>query len=62
MHSFKKILTPIVRAIDSDYFPTGAEKVREMVAAGLTQKAQEAGYTPLMVALLKRAQFGQTGG
>lgn len=39
-----------------------AEKVREMVAAGLTQKAQEAGYTPLMVALLKRAQFGQTGG
>jgi len=39
-----------------------ADKVREMVAAGLSKKAQEAGYTPLMVALLKRAQFGQTGG
>jgi hypothetical protein len=39
-----------------------ADKVRELVAAGLTKKAQEAGYTPLMVALLKRAQFGQTGG
>lgn len=39
-----------------------ADKVRDMVAAGLSKKAQEAGYTPLMVALLKRAQFGQTGG
>lgn len=39
-----------------------ADKVRDMVAAGLSEKAQQAGYTPLMVALLKRAQFGQTGG
>jgi len=39
-----------------------ADKVREMVAAGLSEKARQAGYTPLMVALLKRAQFGQTGG
>jgi hypothetical protein len=39
-----------------------ADKVRDMVASGLSNKAREAGYTPLMVALLKRAQFGQTGG
>jgi hypothetical protein len=39
-----------------------ADTVRDLVAAGLTKKAQEAGYTPLMVALLKRAQFSQLGG
>jgi hypothetical protein len=39
-----------------------ADTVRDLVAAGLTKKAQEAGYTPLMVALLKRAQFSGLGG
>ena len=39
-----------------------ADTVRDLVASGLTQKAQEAGYTPLMVALLKRAQFSGLGG
>jgi hypothetical protein len=39
-----------------------ADTVRDLVAAGLTKKAQEAGYTPLMVALMKRAQFSGLGG
>lgn len=39
-----------------------ADTVRDLVAAGLTKKAQEAGYTPLMIALLKRAQFSNVGG
>jgi hypothetical protein len=39
-----------------------ADTVRDLVASGLTQKAQEAGYTPLMIALLKRAQFSGLGG
>jgi hypothetical protein len=39
-----------------------SDMVRDLVAAGLTKKAQQAGYTPLIVALLKRSQFGQSGG
>jgi len=39
-----------------------ADTVRDLVASGLSKKMEEAGYTPLMVALLKRAQFSGLGG
>jgi hypothetical protein len=38
-----------------------AQRVRDLVASGLSQKAEAAGYTPLMIALLKRAQFSGLG-
>jgi hypothetical protein len=38
-----------------------AETVRDLVASGLSKKAEAAGYTPLMIALLKRAQFTGLG-
>lgn len=39
-----------------------ADTVKDLVASGLSKKMEEAGYTPLMVALLKRAQFSGLGG
>lgn len=38
-----------------------AQTVRDLVASGLSKKAEAAGYTPLMIALLKRAQFTGLG-